>query len=531
MERNVYDVIIIGGGLAGLNTAYHLSKTRRVALFSSATLEDSNSYFAQGGMAAVTASDDTPREHYEDTMVAGAGLCDPEAVRVLTEEAPKAVEALAQLGMQFDSIDGHLALGLEGGHHHHRILHAGGDATGREVSRFMIAQVKGAPGIKLFEHHTLIELIVEKGRCCGVWIWDGEAKHLEAYYAEAVVLATGGAAALYRPTTNPPTALGDGLSIAYQAGAVVRDMEFIQFHPTALHLKGAPSYLISEAVRGEGAYLLNPDGERFMVGRHPLAELAPRDVVAREIYSEMQRYDVASITLSLRHLDREKIYRRFPTITEELRKYGLDLATEIPIAPAAHYTVGGIRVDLNGHTSLRGLYAVGEVASTGLMGANRLASNSLVECLVYSTRIARHIEGLPDTPMVYPTAIQPPICPHEGFDDEVWMEEKGRKLMKRLGKILMKRAGIVRSAKRLGKGLAEVTERLSELEVLAKESIAVREVYNRHLVAQLIMVSAELRSESRGGHYRKDFPDTLPPEAAYHTEIKENKITKVKYHE
>ena len=193
---------------------------------------------------------------------------------------------------------------------------------------------------------------MEEQRCYGAWIWDAEARQLEAYYAHSVVLATGGAAALYRPTTNPPTALGDGLSIAYQAGAVVRDMEFIQFHPTALHLKGAPSYLISEAVRGEGAYLLNPDGERFMVGRHPLAELAPRDVVAREIYSEMQKYDVDSITLSLRHLDPQKIYQRFPTISKELQKYGLDLATEIPIAPAAHYTVGGVRVDLNGHTSI-----------------------------------------------------------------------------------------------------------------------------------------------------------------------------------
>ena len=525
MERNVYNVIIIGAGLAGLNTAYHLSKEKRVALFSSATLEDSNSYFAQGGMAAVTSSSDSPREHYEDTMVAGAGLCDPEAVRVLTEEAPKAVEELEQLGMQFDSVDGHLALGLEGGHHHHRILHAGGDATGRQISRFMISKVKGEPGITLFEHHTLIALIVEEQRCYGAWIWDAEAKQLEAYYAHSVVLATGGAAALYRPTTNPPTALGDGLSIAYQAGAVVRDMEFIQFHPTALHLKGAPSYLISEAVRGEGAYLLNPDGERFMVGRHPLAELAPRDVVAREIYSEMQKYDVDSITLSLRHLDPQKIYQRFPTISKELQKYGLDLATEIPIAPAAHYTVGGVRVDLNGHTSIDGLYAVGEVSSTGLMGANRLASNSLVECLVYSTRIARHIEKLADSPMVYPTTIQPPVQLREGFDDEVWMAEKGRKMMKRLGKILMKRAGIVRSSKRLQKGLAEVTERLSELEDLAKESIAVREVYNHHLVAQLIMLSAEFREESRGGHYRKDFPETLPPEATYHTETQENKIT------
>lgn len=531
MDRIVYDYIVVGGGLSGLNAAFHLSESGKVALFSLATLADSNSYYAQGGMAAVTTPSDSPQEHFEDTMIAGAGLCDPKAVKILTEEAPKCIEDLIAMGMKFDTQNGVLALGLEGGHHHHRILHAGGDATGKQITTFMISQVEKRDNINIYQHHILTDIIVRDNHCYGVWVWDTESKHLEAFWSKAVVLATGGAGALYRPTTNPPSALGDGLAIAYQAGAVVRDMEFIQFHPTALHLKGAPAFLISEAVRGEGAYLLNPDGERFMVGRHPLADLAPRDIVAREIYSEMQKYDVDAITLSLKHLDPQRVYQRFPSISEELKRYGIDMSTEIPIAPAAHYTVGGLLVDLNGHTSIDGLYAVGEVASTGLMGANRLASNSLVECLVYSNRIARHIHDR-ELPLPSPSLTQdihPPLTIDPTFDDEKWIAEKGRKLMKRLGKVLMKRAGIVRSEKRLRKATIEITDALQELEALASSSIAVRQVYNRYLVAQLIVLSAQNRQESRGGHYRKDYPDTLSPEEAYHTHVKDNIITQVKH--
>lgn len=531
MKAYEYDYIVVGGGLSGINTAYYLSKLGRVALLSLATLEDSNSYYAQGGMAAVTNPSDSPEKHLEDTLIAGAGLCDLDAVRILTEEAPKRVDDLIDMGMQFDTKDGKLALGLEGGHHQHRILHAGGDATGRQITSFMINELSKKENVDVFEEHTLLELIVKDNHCYGIWVVNTKSDEVEVFYAKSVVIATGGAAALYRPTTNPPTALGDGLSIAYQAGAAIRDMEFIQFHPTALHVKGAPAFLISEAVRGEGAYLLNPDGERFMVGRHPMAELAPRDIVAREIYSEMQKYDVDSMTLSLNHLDPEVIRNRFPSITAELSRIGLDLTQEIPIAPAAHYTVGGLLVDINGCTSIEGLYAVGEVASTGVMGANRLASNSLVECVVFSKNIAAHIEKY-NCPMLSVQDRETLSCSMDrdmSFSDEIWMEEHGKNLMKRLGKLLMKRAGIVRSAKKLNKALIEITYTMQELEELTSMSFAVRQVYNRFLVGSLIVLSAHSREESRGGHFRKDFPETLPQEQAYHTVIKDNHIRKVRH--
>lgn len=528
-----YDYVVVGGGLSGLQTAYYLSKSGKVALLSLATLEDSNSYFAQGGLAAVTDPADSPEEHLEDTLTAGAGLCDIEAVRILTEDAPRRVDELISLGMKFDSKDGHLELGLEGGHNQHRILHAGGDATGRQVTLFMIEQVKQQPNIQIFQQHTLIELIVSENKCCGVWVEHAETRELEAFYATAVVLATGGSAALYSPTTNPPSALGDGLAIAYRAGAEVRDMEFIQFHPTALHFAGAPSFLISEAVRGEGAYLLNPDGERFMVGRHPLAELAPRDIVSREIYSEMKKYDTNHVTLSLKHLDPEHIKERFPTITAELEQYGLDLTQEIPVAPASHYSVGGIYVDLSGKTSIEGLFAVGEVSSTGVMGANRLASNSLVECVVYAKRIADYIESNPQERLCESAQsnLKPTIEVDFDFDDAKWKAEKGSKLMKRLGKLLMKRAGIIRSQKKLNKALAEINNVLQDLEDFADLSVAVRQVYNRYLVGSLIVISALNREESRGGHYRKDFKETLPASEAYHTVIKDNHIKNIRHYE
>lgn len=531
MKTYEYDYIVLGGGLSGINTSYYLSKLGRVALLSLATLEDSNSYFAQGGMAAVTNPSDSPEKHLQDTLVAGAGLCDLEAVRVLTEDAPKRVDELIALGMQFDTKNGELELGLEGGHHQHRILHAGGDATGKQITSFMINELAKEKNVDIFEGHALLELIVSDNHCYGIWVVNIKDATIEAFYAKSVVIATGGAAALYRPTTNPPSALGDGLSIAYQAGAIVRDMEFIQFHPTALHAKGAPTFLISEAVRGEGAYLLNPDGERFMVGRHPMAELAPRDIVAREIYREMQKYDTDSMTLSLKHLDPDVIRERFPSITSELSNFGFDLTQEIPIAPAAHYTVGGLLVDINGRTSIEGLYAVGEVASTGVMGANRLASNSLVECVVFAKKIVAHIQDCnrPILPQKDRILLSSNMKFDFTFNDQDWMEEHGNKLMKRLGKLLMKRAGIVRSAKKLNKALLEITDTMQQLEELNNISFAARQVYNRYLVGSLIVLSAHSREESRGGHYRKDYPETLPAKQAYHTLIKDNHISKIKH--
>lgn len=527
-----FDYIVVGGGLSGLYSAYYLSKSGTVALIALATLEDSNSYYAQGGMAAVTHSSDTPAEHYSDTMVAGAGLCDSEAVRVLTEEAPDRVEEMIQHGMKFDTVNGELARGLEGGHHHHRILHAGGDATGKKVTQFMIGEIKSEPNIQVFEQHTLIELIMRDGECYGVWVMNAETNQIEGFVSKYTILATGGAAALYQPTTNPPSALGDGLAVAYRAGAKVRDMEFIQFHPTALNKEGAPSFLISEAVRGEGAHLLNPDGERFMLNRHPLAELAPRDIVAREIYKEMDRYKVDEVTLSLKHLNPDFIKKRFPTISLELQKYGVDFTHEIPIAPAAHYTVGGLEVDLNGRTSIEGLFAVGELASTGVMGANRLASNSLIECTVFAKRIVEYVK-LNDRPMISDDVVQslvPTLQLDPTFSEEEWRSSIGDKLMRKLGKQLMKRAGIIRKEKKLLKGLQKIEKVLDRLEEDQNRSVQVRLIYNRYVVGSLIMLSALHREESRGGHYHSDFSERLPDDMSYHTIIQDNKLTHVKHH-
>lgn len=526
-----FDYVVVGGGLSGLYSAYYLSKLGKVALIAQATLEDSNSYFAQGGMAAVTHPSDTPEEHYQDTMIAGAGLCDSDAVKVLTNEAPERVDEMIHHGMQFDTINGELARGLEGGHHHHRILHAGGDATGKKVTQFMIGEIKKEPNIQIFEEHTLIELVMRDEKCYGVWVVNASTKGLEGFLAKYTILATGGAAALYHPTTNPPSALGDGLAVAYRAGARVRDMEFIQFHPTALHKEGAPSYLISEAVRGEGAHLLNPDGVRFMVGRHPLAELAPRDIVSREIFSELEKYEATEMTLSLKHLDPDFIRGRFPTISKELEKYQIDFTQEIPIAPAAHYTIGGLEVDLDGKTSIEGLFAVGELASTGVMGANRLASNSLIECTVFAKRIVEYIQKnnramLTDDEVrdVAPTLFLDPT-----FPEDAWMENTGKPLMKKLGKKLMKRAGIIRKEKQLNKGIEKIEEVLEKLQDLQDYSYQARLVYNRYIVAQLIMLSALYREESRGGHYRSDFPDCLPDDQSYHTIIQNNHLKHIKH--
>lgn len=509
--QNVYDYVVIGGGLAGLCTAHYLSKSGgKVALVAKSEITDSNSYHAQGGMAAVWSDDDTSREHYEDTMEAGAYLNDPSAVTILTDEAPKRIEELIELGMKFDTAGGKISLGLEGGHHHHRILHAGGDATGQKVTSFMIGIVRGDANIDILDHHLFFDLITDDGtppRVIGARTIDRDTNKEEDFVARAVVLATGGYGALYAPTTNPQSAKGDGIIAAYRAGATLRDLEFVQFHPTALSAAGAPAFLISEAVRGEGAYLLNRQGKRFMLGRHPLAELAPRDIVAREIFLEMQREGSSSVRLSLRHLDPDRVRMRFPTISEYLSSIGIDMTEEIPVAPAAHYAMGGILADLYGRTTLKGLYTVGEAASTGVMGANRLASNSLVECTVFSKRIAEAVrsdelrEPVPVTPCVTDFAPGEP-------DDISGVEE-------RLGNLMSQKVGILRSERELKEALSDVAALRKELENLRSAQAYMQR--GRLDLAELVIRSALARDESRGSHYRTDFPEMRPLGEAYHT--------------
>jgi L-aspartate oxidase len=397
-----FDVAIIGGGIAGLSVALRLPEHLRVALFTKGQLGESNTRYAQGGLAVALGADDSPQLHFQDTIAAGAGLCDEEAVRILVEQAPAAVRWLIQMGVQFDRAqvgsdvhttpDG-LLLGREGAHSRWRVLHAGGDATGAEIERALMNALRARSSIVVYEETFVYRLLVENDVCVGIEALDRDG-HPFTIESHVTVLANGGAGGLWLHTSNPSGATADGLALAWNAGAAVIDLEFMQFHPTVLVANGT-SHLISEAVRGEGAYLRNHAGERFMPRYSSQAELAPRDVVARAILSEMLAEQTEYQYLDLRHLPAEKMHARFPTISAICRQHGLDLVADLlPIAPAAHYCMGGVLVDTYGRTTLAGLYAVGEVACTGVHGANRLASNSLLEGLVYGVRVADGLAGL-----------------------------------------------------------------------------------------------------------------------------------------
>ncbi|WP_025700112.1 L-aspartate oxidase, partial [Paenibacillus durus] len=389
------DCIVIGSGIAGLFTAIKASEDRRVVMITKKSLMESNTRYAQGGIAAVIAEDDSPLYHRQDTLMAGAGLCSSAAVDALVNEGPYGVRELIRLGTLFDKENGVLALTQEGAHSHRRILHANGDATGYEIVRALVQQVLEHHNIEVWDDHYVIDLVTEDGECVGALVQKPNGERLFLKGA-ATVLCSGGAGQLYRYTTNPEIATGDGVAIAYRAGAHIRDMEFIQFHPTALSYPGAPRFLISEAVRGEGAVLRNIRGERFMERYHELLELAPRDIVARAIVSEMEETKSTFVYLDITHESAEMVKRRFPTIYETCIGYGLDITSDwIPVAPAAHYMMGGIKTDLNGESSVPRLFACGEVSSTGVHGANRLASNSLSEAVVFGQRIVERIRSLP----------------------------------------------------------------------------------------------------------------------------------------
>ncbi len=525
-----FDYIVVGGGLSGLYTAYNLAKQGEVALVARDQLEDSNSYFAQGGMAAVTDKTDTPKDHFDDTIEAGRGLCIPSAVKVLVEEAPKRVNELIAMGMRFDAINGNITLGLEGGHHHHRILHAGGDATGRLVTSFMIDVVRKIPNITIFDHHLLTDLKINDGVCQGITTYDTMQHLVENFYAKATVLATGGTAALYSSTTNPPTALGDGIALALTYGVQVRDLEFIQFHPTALSLEGVPPFLISEAVRGEGAQLYNTSGKRFMLDKHPMAELAPRDVVARSIFEEIQHSNAPYVYLSLSHLPGKALRERFPTIAKHCDNLEIDFTDKIPVAPAAHYTVGGIATDLNGKTTINNLFAVGEIASTGTMGANRLASNSLIECLVMGYRIAYFIHNNSHllSPIHLPASTNDlqhsNATPTE--HSTPWNNLASTTIQKKLGDLMMREVGIVRNYNSLNRAIEGIESLKKELINSSKEYnyFTTKALMNRLNMARWITKAALERTESRGVHFRDDYPTPLPNEQAYHTIIEKEKL-------
>lgn len=492
-----YDYIIVGSGLAGLYAAYQASKHGNVALLTKSDIRESNSYFAQGGIAAVTGENDAPRFHFEDTITAGRGLCDYPAVNVLVTEGPSRIHEIIEDGMHFDTENGSLALGLEGGHHQKRILHAGGDATGRMITNFVIDKVEHCPTITVFDNHAVTDLLVDWEGCYGVRCWNFSENREEVFTGENVFLTAGGTSAIYKRTTNPHTTIGDGLALAYTAGCEIEDMEFIQFHPTAMYTPTGEAYLVSEAVRGEGAHLLSLEGERFMVGKHELAELAPRDIVAQCIFHQMQEHGDEYVYLSLKHLDPAMIQHRFPNIFEKCRELGFDMTDKIPVAPAAHYTVGGVKTDLHGRTNIPHLYVCGELASSGIMGANRLASNSLIECLVFGKRAVtdsihnRRKTAIPETA--------------ERFTLDPAKREAYLQLKNEIADLMTRHAGIIRTEEGLRTGL----KRLEEL--ARKEDFNGDEYYalaSRNLltVARLIMTPALLRQESRGGHFRSDYP-------------------------
>lgn len=527
-----YNFIVVGGGLAGLYTAYHLSHQGSVALITTDTLSMSNSYYAQGGMAAVMDAEDTFEEHFRDTIVAGRGLCDPATVRILTDEASERINELASMGMDFDHTpDGKVLLGLEGGHHHNRILHAGGDATGRMVTTFLIQTVEHTPNITILPGNSLVGLFVTHGVCHGAIVHNTERWANELLLAQAVVLATGGAGALYAPTTNPPKTLGEGLAIAHEAGATLRDMEFIQFHPTAHVEPDGSAFLISEAVRGEGAHLLDSQGRRFMVPIHAQAELAPRDIVARSIFLKMKEEHSDHVYLSTAHIDSAHLLKRFPTIHAYCERVGIDFTRGIDIAPSAHYTVGGVYTNEWGRTDVKGLYAVGEVASTGVMGANRLASNSLIECLVFGKRIADDIRSnivatATDDNAVTEAARQlvlPALMPRQ--EEERWEQNEGNPLQESLRKLMMSNVGILRTKDEISVAVKRIHQELSQLNEQGKHMLAARRLAFRFSTALMIARGALEREESRGGHFRTDFPDTLTDDVAYHTLMRHFAVT------
>lgn len=496
MMSSVTDFIVIGSGVAGLRSAIALAASgARVAVLTKDKTSESNTEYAQGGVAVVLSDDDDAELHEDDTLVAGAGLCDEQAVETLVNEGTRYIKELIGWGTEFDREGGKLVFTQEAAHSRRRILHAHGDSTGKELVRSLIARAGVEKSINLLPFSNTESLIVKDERCVGVRYLDPILRAPRDVFANAVILCTGGAGQLYQHTTNPPVATGDGMAMAYFAGAEMADMEFIQFHPTALSVEGAPRFLLSEAMRGEGGVLRNAAGERFMDRYDERLELAPRDIVSRSIVAEMRRTGSRTVFLDMTALDADFLRERFPKIHETCKAFGLDMATDqLPVSPASHYCMGGVRTDLWGRTTVPGLYAAGEVSCTGVHGANRLASNSLLEGLVFGARAGEAAIVDSEKWKVVSDRTEHPDSasgvPHSALATAV---------RKRVKRSMWERVGILRDAASLERAIAE-------FEQIAKANLSVSS-RNFVTLAMLVARAALWREESRGGHFRTDFPE------------------------
>jgi L-aspartate oxidase len=490
------DYLVIGAGVAGLRAAIELSRSGSVLVIAKDSLRESSSEYAQGGIAVALSDDDEVALHEQDTIYAGDGLCDTEAVHTLVEEGPSAIQDLIDWGAEFDRVGNELAFTREGAHSRNRILHAHGDSTGREIARTLYRRAASIPNIRFRSFSAVTDLLIADGRAAGAIAFDESSGSLHHVRSRAVLLATGGLGRVFKETTNPDVATGDGVAMAWRAGAAISNIEFVQFHPTALHVEGAPRFLLSEALRGEGAVLRNKAGDAFMERYHPLMDLAPRDVVSRSIIAEMKRTDSPHVWLDLTPLalksGPEFIRRRFPRIYETCLAYGVDIAqTPAPVHPAAHYAMGGVHSDLHGRSTVPGLYSAGEVSCTGVHGANRLASNSLLEAVVFGLRAGKAMSGDENQPGEGDAVPNPRLTP------DVSEQE--------LRALAWEYCGIARDRAGLEYAIAQLQE--TRWHDAPEPSLAAIELRNMHLVASLIAASALRREESRGAHYRTDFPE------------------------